>query len=240
MSCDITPTAPIHLPARDPYRPVVAVDIDRVLRVAGPLEDEAAPVFIEAPITYRRDAYPTAYHGQPPWDEGDEYRATESFSFFGIAWVRSLVARGFDVVWATTWQEHANTYFADVFGIPPLPNAMVHVGPSRQYGSAEWKLYNLVRGFEGRPVLWVDDRMPMFDFVDARPAPDRALTRFQHIRGRFGITEQDVADMEGWLDLAGNKTGHGILRQERSDQLARTRQAQARLAAAHSQSVTYF
>ncbi len=83
------------------------------------------------------------------------------------------------MVWATTWQEHANTYFAPILGIPPLPVA-VRGDREEEWGPAEWESVRLAAGFPGWPVLWVDDMQPEWAGyqLDALRKPnDRALTR---------------------------------------------------------------
>ena len=38
-------------------------------------------------------------------------------------WIRSLLGRGVDVGWATTWEHYANEVFSPLLGVPALPLA---------------------------------------------------------------------------------------------------------------------
>lgn len=131
--------------------------------------------------------------------------------------MQDLIARGIDVRWATTWQEHANTYFADILGIPPLPVAVSGSGP---YGwtSGEWKATALARQFDGRPLLWVDDNPGRgAHLLDQNRRPiDRALTHTHHVVNYInGMTPNDATAMDEWITLASTPEGHQELRQRR-------------------------
>ncbi|GAA5037666.1 hypothetical protein ACFQRL_14210 [Microbacterium fluvii] len=206
------------------YRPVVAVDVDGVLRTLRSWLSQPDPNLqeTEVTVTIRRDAYPTVLHSAPDWDENDEWTTTHFFSTIAVEWVRSLLDRGVEVVWATTWQQYANTYFAPALGLPDLPVG-VSSPPRFSEDSPDWKARNLARQFDGRPLLWVDDN-PIFgrDFERARLPADRALTRMQWIRNpSVGITAVDIADMDAWLALASSAVGQEELRRRRRRDLSR-------------------
>ena len=201
------------------YRPVVAVDVDGVLRLRnGKAADADRLGAFPAKVTVRRDAYPHVFHSPPMWNDDGVSTTRSLFSGVGAAWVRSLLDRGVEVVWATTWQEHANTYFAPILGIPPLPVA-VRGDREEEWGPAEWKSVRLAAGFPGRPLLWVDDMPPEWAGyqLDALRKPnDRALTRLQWIRDpAVGITPDDVVETDEWLELASTPDGQRELRRRR-------------------------
>lgn len=209
------------------FSPVVAVDLDGVLRLLVNLGGTLPFDAFNAQVTLRRDPYPTLFHSAPAWDDNGENTDWETFSGIGAAWVRDLITREIDVVWATTWQEHANTYFADVLGIPYLPNALDAHRPRFTESAPSWKARNLVAKFPGRPILWVDDTLPFWDhgyFAEERAPKDRALTLFHHIRNSaFGIQEADATEMNNWLDLASTAEGQDELRQRRRTLLSQQR-----------------
>jgi hypothetical protein len=65
----------------------------------------------------------------------------------------------YDLVWATTWREEANTFIAPVLGLPPLlvvdwPTTLTP-GPNGTF----WKTRHLVNHAEGRPFVWLDDEL---------------------------------------------------------------------------------
>ncbi|WP_405472739.1 HAD domain-containing protein [Streptomyces canus] len=65
----------------------------------------------------------------------------------------------YDLVWATTWREEANTFIAPVLGLPPLPvvdwPTTLTPGPNGTF----WKTRHLVNHAEGRPFVWLDDEV---------------------------------------------------------------------------------
>ncbi len=211
----------------DRFSPVVAIDVDGVLRLRPrrAADADALGAFV-AKVRVRRDAYPHVFHSPPMWDEDGVSTKRHLFSGVGAAWVRSLVDRGVDVAWATTWQQHANTYFAPILGIPALPVA-VRGEEEDEWGPAEWKSVRLANGFRGRPLLWVDDMPPVragYQLDGLRKPNDRALTRLQWIRDpAVGITPDDVAEMDEWLALASTEAGHVELRRRRRRERERRR-----------------
>ena len=109
------------------YRPVVAWDVDGVLRVRkfapipegyAHLGDRPEQNLFPAEVAVERSEYPTLFHGSPRWDENGRSVHTDHFSVVGAAFLRSMVEDDkVDPVWATTWQHWADTYFADHLGI---------------------------------------------------------------------------------------------------------------------------
>ncbi len=207
------------------FRPVVAIDLDGVLRV--PPTREGHPVregIISAEITYRRDAYPSLHHSQPPWDECDEFTDEdgEEFSGVGVAWVHDLLHRDIEVVWATTWQHYANSYFSPVLGFPELPVAVVDSGSSFREPS-EWKAAQLGENprWAGRPLAWVDDDIPPGWGVERTRRPrDKAITLSHRVASSWrGLVQRDVDQLNAWLALVSTRDGQAELRRRRRAEL---------------------
>jgi hypothetical protein len=201
----------------DRYRPVVAIDIG-VLRLTVPPEGPGPEGAYPVEMTVRRDAYPRAYHRPPRWGRDGMLMSTMWLSGTGAEWIRSLLARGVEVAWATTWQEYANVYFAPALGIPKLPVATtgkeVH-----GWASSDWKSVRLRERYPGRPLAWIDDN-PVSDdtfAIDETRAPhDRALAHFQLIgRSHEGIRADHIQAVEAWLELASTREGQQELRRRR-------------------------
>lgn len=137
-------------------RPVVALDVDGVVRILTADGSDMPQVFRRT-ITLKRAHYPAVFHNQPTWAPDGTCRVDVWLSGVAAAWVRGLLARGdVDVVLATTWQGHANRYFAGLLGWPDLPVATT--GDRR--GATDpsmWKAVLLDERYPHRPVLWVDD-----------------------------------------------------------------------------------
>ncbi|MBV6699026.1 hypothetical protein KV557_18205 [Kitasatospora aureofaciens] len=83
------------------------------------------------------------------------------------AWLRELSAT-YELVWATTWEEHANTHIAPAIGLPPLPFVRFtgyvpqpgdpRVPLMQLFSARKWA--PLLRYADGRPFAWVDDVIP--------------------------------------------------------------------------------
>lgn len=202
------------------FRPVVALDLDGVLRVPpSRTGDTSRDLIVSDPITYRRDAYPTLHHSEPPWDENDEFvdDEGEEFSRVGVQWVHDLLRRDVDVVWATTWQHHANRYFSPALGLPELPVGVVDVG-RRFLEPAEWKSVQLSADprWVGRPLVWIDDDIPARWSIERNRRPnDRALTLSYRVSYWLGLTQRDIDELDAWLTLASTSEGHTELRRRR-------------------------
>lgn len=103
----------------------------------------------------------------------------------------------YDLVWATTWGEEANTFIAPVLGLPALPvvdwPTLHDAGPEGTF----WKTRYLVAHAAGRSFAWVDD-----DLGDA----DRAFVAthhdgpalLHHVDARLGLHEADFAVLVGF------------------------------------------
>jgi len=202
----------------DRFRPVVALDVDGVMRIPSPRRGEVEAIRVE--VTMSRDAYPRLFHRAPRWDSDGTFTGTHFFSATGVEWVRSLVVRDVDVRWCTTWQDYANTYFAPQLGLPALP--IITGDPRlRDDTSVDWKVRNIANATPGRPVLWVDDH-PYDDGLRYTHTP-RALTEARGIDPTVGITARDVHAMNAWLTLASTPDGHAELHRAWRRELARRR-----------------
>jgi len=191
------------------FSPVVALDVDGVLRIPEPRPGEGTET-IAAEITMRRDLFPSRFHQSPRWDDEGAFTATHFFAATGVEWVRSLVERGVDVRWCTTWGILANTYFTTVLGLPEFP--AIFAPPRWDENAVEWKVRIIAEASRGRPVLWVDDQA-WEEALRYTHAP-RALTGVRHIDPAVGITPDDVTAMDTWLTLAGSPEGHDELRRQ--------------------------
>lgn len=221
-------------------RPVVAFDVDGVLRVRklkptpegfARLGDEIVQNLFPAEIALAQDEYPTLFHGKPRWDEDGKAIGTDYFSVEGAELIRSIVAHPqADAVWATTWQRWANHYFAEHLGIPHLPVAVVTLeDPDANWfrgGSPAWKASQLARQFDGRPLIWLDDNMPErpYERLEPQRRPvDRALTLSYWVNPMTGITPEDAEKIQAWIELASTEEGQEQLRQKRRDEQAAER-----------------
>lgn len=207
------------------FSPVVAIEVDGLLAVPDTYASRAGRRTTEAVITMSRSSYPRVTQGEPIWDANGTWTKRWVFSRLGVDWVNDLLARGIDVVWASTWLEAANTVFGPVLGFPQLPVVLSAEGWSGPtVGDA--KVQQVARRFDGRPLLLVTDLPPLNGrraLGESRRPADRAVTRMQLIPGTPGVSDDDVEAMDRWLELAQTAEGHEELRRQRRRALDRAR-----------------
>ncbi|WP_082345520.1 hypothetical protein [Kitasatospora sp. MY 5-36] len=114
----------------------------------------------------------------------------------------ALAALPFDLAWATTWQEEANTFIAPLLGLPALPYIPWSEPRPESDDGVFWKTPQIVTWAQGRPFAWVDDLITDADriWVEAHhPAP--AL--LHHIDPKAGLTAEDFALLADWSNGLG-------------------------------------
>jgi hypothetical protein len=116
---------------------------------------------------------------------------------------RRLAALPCTLVWATTWQEDANTEIAPRIGLPHLPvvtwpeATQAHKSEDRWLGLC-WKTRTLVDWAAGRPFAWVDDEITGADRAwVSRHHPGPALLHW--VEASLGLTDHDFAALDAWL-----------------------------------------
>ncbi|MFJ4680531.1 hypothetical protein [Kitasatospora sp. NPDC088783] len=109
----------------------------------------------------------------------------------------------FDLVWATTWEDEANTFISPVLGLGELP--VVPWPPAARRtgaGGVFWKTQPLLEHAAHRPFAWVDDDVTDADsaFVAARHGAPALLLRIDAARG---LREGDFEALESFAAAAG-------------------------------------
>ncbi|MFB7592044.1 hypothetical protein [Streptomyces sp. NPDC056169] len=106
-----------------------------------------------------------------------------------------LAALPYELVWATTWEEDANTWVAPRLGLPELPLVPWLDGPEPP--GVHWKLPALVAWAAGRAFAWVDDEIGAGDRAwAAARCPGRAL--LHRVDPRRGLGGADYAALAAW------------------------------------------
>jgi HAD domain in Swiss Army Knife RNA repair proteins len=114
-----------------------------------------------------------------------------------------LAALPCTLVWATTWQEDANTEIAPRIGLPRLPLVIwpepteAHEREDRWLGLC-WKTRTLVSWAAGRPFAWVDDEITDAD-RDWASAHHPGPALLHHVEASRGLTDKDFAALDAWL-----------------------------------------
>ncbi|MGI5359530.1 HAD domain-containing protein [Streptomyces sp. CA-252508] len=176
-------------------RPVLLVDVD------GPLNPYAAK-------PYRRpEGYRTHRLLTPRWEAAERRRLTEQGLpnkpvkplrvWLDPAHGPALAALPFDLVWATTWEEEANTFIAPVLGLPRLPFIAWATPRVLPEGGVFWKTPEIVAWAEGRAFAWIDDEITEADraWVAERHSGPALLHR---VDPRRGLTSDDFAALTAW------------------------------------------
>ena len=103
------------------------------------------------------------------------------------AWLAEL-AEAFELVWATTWEDDANTILSPLLGLPDLP---VIGFKGTAVGPGETVKLPAVRRFVGnRAFAWVDDRLGVDAIAWAAHRP--VATFLRDIDPAAGLTRHDI------------------------------------------------
>jgi len=202
-------------------RPVVAIEAEGVL-----VRRATVPGRASFPITFRRDSFPSRFVAPPRWDsEGIAVQRWEPLDI-GIEWVESLLVRGIEVVWASRYQQFANTYFASHLGLPDLPVAALDDGKPYSTEST-WKAQQLGDVmYAKRPLLWVTTELTTSGrhlLERVRMPAMRALTLTKYIPEDSPVSEGDLAHMNEWLESVLTEDGQDRVRWVRARFLAQRR-----------------
>lgn len=109
------------------------------------------------------------------------------------------LARRFELVWATGWEEKANEYLATVLGIGALPT--LTFDGRATFGTAHWKLEAIDAYAGERPLAWIDDSLDQRcrRWAAERPAP----TLLVRTEPATGIEDRHVSELIAFADSLG-------------------------------------
>ncbi|MER7579653.1 hypothetical protein [Kitasatospora sp. NPDC097691] len=172
-----------------------------LIDVDGPLNPTAAK-------PYRRpEGYETHRLMTPQWEAAEQRRLRE----WGLpnkqakplrVWLNpdhgpALTALPYDLVWATTWEEEANTFLSPLLGLPTLPVITWPDPRPQPDGGVFWKTPEIVAWAQGRPFAWVDDQITDADrgWVQAHHHGPALLHR---IDPKTGLTTDDFSLLADW------------------------------------------
>ncbi|MFD9691264.1 HAD domain-containing protein [Kitasatospora sp. NPDC059088] len=109
----------------------------------------------------------------------------------------ALAALPFELVWATTWEEEANSFIGPLLGLPELPYIAWSEPRPEPAGGVFWKTPEVVAWARGRPFAWVDDNITDADRAwVAAHHPGPAL--LHHVDPKVGLTADDFGRLAAW------------------------------------------
>lgn len=176
-------------------RPLLLLDVD------GPLNPFAGTNKPRQRAGYRR--YPMRPDG---WD-GPGPLPVWLHAAHGPMLTGLASRAGLDLVWATTWQDQANTLIAPRIGLPRLP--IIEFDDTSDGWVSSWKFGPVDAYAAGRPLAWFDDDFDlhaeaMAAFLDRRAGVPTLLHR---VDPACGLTVGDIDAVATWArDLAGPVT----------------------------------
>jgi hypothetical protein len=161
-------------------RPLLMVDIDGVISLFG-----ASP---QAPETPER--------------AGGRLHSVDGMVHFLSATAAAHLldlARLYDLVWASGWEERADEHLPRLLGLPAgLPHVSFSAEP--EGSSAHWKLEAVGRFAGERPMAWIDDcfNEACHGWAARRAAPTLLVTTDP----QRGLTVREAGLLESWARAA--------------------------------------
>ena len=104
------------------------------------------------------------------------------------------LAKLYELVWASGWEDKANFYLPNLLGLPEL--AHVSFDGGARAGGAHWKLGPLETFGAGRALAWIDDNFDQscYDWAEARAEPTLLVVTEPHL----GLEEAHVDALNAW------------------------------------------
>jgi hypothetical protein len=103
------------------------------------------------------------------------------------------LARTFDLVWCSGWEDKADEHLVHVLALPARPPFLTF---SSVPSTAHWKLDSVIAHAADRPAAWIDDTFD--DDCRAWAAARAAPTLLVATDPAVGLTAEHVEALEGW------------------------------------------
>lgn len=160
-------------------KPLLLVDIDGVISLFGAAQTGAAALPVEG-----------AFHSI----EGIPHFLSSTAAGHLLE-----LARLYDLVWASGWEERADEHLPHLLGLParlPFLRFERDVGGRSRHGRAHWKLDAIDTYAGARPLAWIDDAL---DDECHRWAGERAApTLLVATEPELGLTRREAQELERW------------------------------------------
>lgn len=106
------------------------------------------------------------------------------------------LADGFELVWATGWEEKANEYLPHILALPFRELPCLTFDGRARFGSSHWKIDVMDAYAAGRPVAWIDDNVADSGRAWARRRAEPTLTI--ETDPAVGVTDDHVVELLAW------------------------------------------
>jgi hypothetical protein len=105
------------------------------------------------------------------------------------------LAKHFELIWATGWEETANDYLPHLLGLPAHLPVLTFDGRIAA-GSAHWKVDAIADYAGERPLAWIDDNVDetCHAWAARRPAPTLIIETLRH----EGMGEEHIELLLRW------------------------------------------
>jgi hypothetical protein len=108
------------------------------------------------------------------------------------------LAEGFELVWATGWEERANEHLPHLLSLPFRDLPYLTFDGRAVFGSAHWKVDAIAEYAGDRPAAWIDDNIDetCLAWAETRSAP----TLIVQTNPAVGLTDEHVEELLGWAE----------------------------------------
>lgn len=173
-------------------KPLLLIDVD------GPLNAFAVPLPDEPP-GYRLHTLSLPARHPRAWPRTVRVRLCADHGPLLLG-----LADRFELTWATSWVENANSLISPIIGLPALPVIDVESNTGITPFGQIFKRGPVEEYAARRPLAWFDDMFEPgdFDWATKRTA-DGAPTLLVHINPRIGLSPADIDTVARWWDAIG-------------------------------------
>jgi hypothetical protein len=116
----------------------------------------------------------------------------------GARLLELAVATRSRLVWASTWERHANEWIGPPIGLPYLPAIEFSAELPSEMGEM-FKTPHIANFAGSRPFVWFDDATCELDAAYLHARPDVGDFLLVHVDARFGLTAEHLAQARDWL-----------------------------------------
>jgi HAD domain in Swiss Army Knife RNA repair proteins len=177
---------PKHLPAdtlvtNETNKPILFVDVDGVISVFG-----FAPGTGHLP-------------GPLHWVDGVAHCIPED-----VGQRLVTLAEGFELVWATGWEQRANEHLPFLLKLPFKDLPCLTFDGRAVFGSAHWKVDAVDEYAADHPAAWIDDNLSeeCHTWAEGRSAP----TLLVETSPSVGLTDEHVSLLLNWANRLRGQT----------------------------------